>query len=102
MFKQLFHFFKDIFSKCQPVYRHFSTQQCPLTLFKNCKSIVDKGQNFSVLLDNLSKTSECPNHDILIARLNAYGFHLLALRLIQIYLSNRKQRVRVYDSYSLR
>ena len=33
-------------------------------------------------------------------KLNAYGFSLLALRLIHDYLSHRKQRARVNNSYS--
>ena len=35
------------------------------------------------------------------AKLNAYGFSLLALRLIHDYLSNRKQRTRIGNSYSI-
>ena len=35
-----------------------------------------------------------------IAKLNAYGFSLQALRLIHDYLSNRKQRTRINNSYS--
>ena len=34
-------------------------------------------------------------------KLNTYGFTLPALKLIHNYLSNRKHRVRVNDSYSL-
>ena len=36
----------------------------------------------------------------MIAKLNAYGFSLPALRLIHDYLSNRKQRTRINNSYS--
>ena len=32
------------------------------------------------------------SHDLLLAKLNTYGFSLPALRLVQSYLSNRKQR----------
>ena len=56
---------------------------------------------FGVLLTDLSKVFDCLNHELLIAKLNAYGFTLPALKLIHNYLSNRKQRVRVNDSYSL-
>ena len=53
------------------------------------------------LLTDLSKAFDCLNHELLIAKLNAYGFTLPALKLIHNYLSNRKQRVRVNDSYRL-
>ena len=55
---------------------------------------------FGALLTGLSKAFDCLNHDLLIAKLNAYGFSLPALRLIHDYLSNRKQRTRINNSYS--
>ena len=39
-------------------------------------------------------------HDLIIAKLETYGFHIGALKLIHDYLSNRKQRVKVNDTYS--
>ena len=51
-------------------------------------------------LTNLSKAFDCLDHELLIAKLNAYGFGLPALRLINNYLSHRKQRTRVNNSYS--
>ena len=43
---------------------------------------------------------DCRNHDLLIAKLNACGFSLPALRLINDYLLNREQRTRINNSYS--
>ena len=40
------------------------------------------------------------NHERLIAKLNAYGFTLPALKLIHDCLSDRKQRTRVNNWYS--
>ena len=59
---------------------------------------VDKGKVFGAVLTDLSKAFDCLNHDFLIAKLN--GFSLPALRLIHDYLSNRKQRTRINNSYS--
>ena len=39
-------------------------------------------------------------HDLLIAKLKAYGFGLQGLRLLANYLSDRKQRVKVGSTYS--
>ena len=61
---------------------------------------MDRGKVFDALLTDLSKGFDCLNHDHLIAKLNAYGFSLPALRLIHDYLSNRKQRTRINNSYS--
>ena len=39
-------------------------------------------------------------HKLIIAKLNAYGFNLPALNLIQNYLANRKQIIKINDSCS--
>ena len=39
-------------------------------------------------------------HELLIAKLHAYDFSLAAIRLVHSYLSNRKQRTRINESYS--
>ena len=46
---------------------------------------------FSVLLRELWKAFDCLDHELLIAKLNAYGFILTALKLVHDYLSSRKQ-----------
>ena len=53
------------------------------------------------LLTHLSKAFDCLNHELLILKLNAYSFTLPAFKLIHNYLSNRKQRIRVNNSYRL-
>ena len=66
------------------------------------KRSVDSRKAFGVLLTDLSKAFDCLNHQLLIAKLNAYGFSLPALRLVHDYWSHRKQRTRVNRSYSER
>ena len=50
---------------------------------------------------DLAKTFDCLQHDLIIAKLHAYGFEIQALKLIYSYLSNRFQSVKVKDSYGL-
>ena len=101
IFKQISSFFYDIFSKYQYGFRKgFSTQQCLLALLEKWMRSIDRGEVFGALLTDLSKACDCLNHDFLIAKLNAYGFSLRALRLIHDYLSNRKQRTRINNSCS--
>ena len=49
---------------------------------------------------DLSKAFDCLPHDLLIAKLEAYGFGIGSLRLIFDYLTSRKQRVRINSTYS--
>ena len=51
-------------------------------------------------MTDLSKAFDCLPHELLIAKLHAYGFSLSALRLMYSYLSNRKQRTKINESYS--
>ena len=61
----------------------------------------DNGGVFGALLTDPSKAFDCVSHDLIFAKLEAYGFHIDALKLIHEYLSNRKQRVKVNDAYRL-
>ena len=49
---------------------------------------------------DLSKSSDCLNHELLIAKLSAYGFSRSALKLIHSYLNERQQRVKINGSFS--
>ena len=53
----------------------------------------------TILMD-LSKAYDCLHHDLLIAKLEAYGLNTASLSLIKNYLANRKQRTKVGSSYS--
>ena len=55
---------------------------------------------FGALLTDLSKAFDCLPHDIIIAKLNAYGFDMKALNFIYDYLGNLKQRTKIDNAYS--
>ena len=60
----------------------------------------DNGQIFGALLTDLSKAFDCLNHELLIAKLNAYRFELTILKVIHDYVSNRKQRTNLNRTHS--
>ena len=67
-----------------------------LAIFEKWEKNVNNGAVFGALLTDLSKTFDCIPHDLIIAKLEAYGFHIEVLKLIHDYLSNRKQRVMMH------
>ena len=99
MFAQISSFLDNILSKQKCGFRKgYSTQQCLLTLLEKWKWTTDSGQRFGALLTRISKEFYCLDHEILIAKLKAYGFSLPALKLVHDYLWNRKQRTKVKKS----
>ena len=53
----------------------------------------------AVLMDQ-SKAFDTINHELLIAKLEAYGFKKYALKFIQTYISNRWQHTKINNSFS--
>ena len=97
MFKQISEYFEPILSKFQCGFRKgYSAQHCLLAMIEKWKSADDNKKTFGALL----KAFDCLNHDLLLAKLNSYGFSLPALRMIQSYLSNRKQRTKIKSDFS--
>ena len=64
-------------------------------------SAADKGKSFGVFLTDLTNAFDCLSCKLLISKLNSYGFCLNAPQLIYRYLSNRKQRTKISEKYSL-
>ena len=55
---------------------------------------------FGVLLTDLSTAFDCLSHELLAAKLSAYGVDISAVRFIYGYLTNQKQRTKTEDQYS--
>ena len=77
-----------------------NTQTALLSLIEKWKSILGKkGFSGAVLMD-ISKAFDTINHELLIAKLDAYGFSKKSLELILDYLSNRLQHVKINSTFS--
>ena len=61
---------------------------------------MDKRNIAGGLLTDLSKAFNCLNHELLIAKLEVYGFEHSALNFVYSYLSNRKHRTKVNNAFS--
>ena len=93
-------FFDNIFSNQHcGFWKGYSTQHCLLVMLEPWKRSVDKGKVFGALLTDLSKTFDCLDHELLTVAC-ACGFSLPALQLINDYLSNRKQRTKIVNTYN--
>ena len=71
-----------------------------IILLENLKKSLDNGFKTGILLTNLSKAFDSISHDLLLAKLNAYGFSRNSLNLINDYLTGRKQRTKICDTFS--
>ena len=61
---------------------------------------LDKSQVIGMILMDLSKAYDCLPHDLIIAKLEAYGFGKESLCLLRNFLTNRKQRVKIGSKFS--
>ena len=77
-----------------------NTEQCLIAMVELWRKALDNKHSAGAVLTDLSKAFDCLNHNLLIAKLEAYGFHISALRFVYNYLIERKQRTKVDDSYS--
>ena len=68
-------FFDSILSKYQCGFRRgYNAQHCLMTLIEKWKKSVDNGGAFGALFTDLSKAFDCLSHELLIVKLDVYGF----------------------------
>ena len=73
----------------------YSTNHVLLRLIENWKAALDSNLFTGAVLMDLSKAFDCIPHDLLIAKLHAYGFSFETLTFLNSYLRNRKQCVKI-------
>ena len=61
---------------------------------------VDQGHVFGALITNLSKAFDSLPRNLLIAKLNAYGFDNKAVKFVYDYVTSRKRRTKISDTNS--
>ena len=98
---ELLDYIKDKFSPLLCGFRkQFSRQHALVRLTERWKRCFDKSGVIVGVLMDLSKAYGCIRHDLLIAKLQAYGLEIKAIKLLHSYLTNRKQRTKINNSFS--
>ena len=102
MLKQMKPFIEIFLSKWLCGYRKGYNAQYALTaMVERLKKCLDEnGGLYGAILMDLSKAFDTINHELLIAKLSAYGFSDSALQIVFSYLSDRRQRTKVNSSFS--
>ena len=77
----------------------FNSQHALISLIERWRKSLDNKGYGAVLMD-LSKAFDTLNHDLLIAKIHAYGFDIKTLKLLHSYLTKRWQRTKVNSSFS--
>ena len=78
----------------------YSTQYALLRLLEQWRMQLGNKNVIGTILCDLSKAFDTLPHDLIIAKLDSYGFSYQSLKLIMNYLSNRMQRCKVASKYS--
>ena len=76
-------FFERIFPKYQTDFlKRLSAQKCLKSMYEKCWQCLDLKDEYAALLADVSRVVDFLLHDLIIAKLRAYGFDLPWIRLI--------------------
>ena len=64
-------------------------------MMENLKKALDHKMCSGILMTDLSKAFDCLSHELIIAKLYAYGLSKNSLELISDYFLDRKQRTKI-------
>ena len=98
---QIVSFLDQKLSQFLSAYRKsYGTQHVLIRLIEEFKKYLDNDYVVGAILMDLSKAFDCVPHDLLLAKLSAYGFSNEALSYVMTYLTDRKQSTRLNNFYS--
>ena len=98
---RLNEYFECIFHESLSAFRSgYSCQDTLLALVEKWKSTFRNNKCAGAILMDLSESFDCMDHDLLIAKLDAYGITTNSLKLLKSCLTNRQQRVKIGNTSS--
>ena len=65
-------------------------------MLEKWKSDVDNKKTFGILLIDLPKVFDCLSHELLLAKLHAYGFRIPALVIVYSYLKTEMKELKFW------
>jgi hypothetical protein len=77
-----------------------NTQHALLRMISRWDQCLDRSGKVGAILMDLSKAFDCIDHELLLAKLFAYGLDHKSVCLVKCYLSNRFQKTKVGSSFS--
>ena len=89
---KIYRKFIKYFLKINPVF--VKAQHILLVMIEKMKTSRGNKQFCTAILTDLSRAFDCICYDLLIGKLNAYGFDKKALKLIYDYLNGRSQKIK--------
>ena len=99
--EELTPFIDTCLSKFISAYRkHYGSSHVLIRLIESWKENLDNNAFVGAVLMELSKAFDCVPHDLLIAKLHAYGLTLDTLVYFYSYLKRRKQSVKINNIFS--
>ena len=90
-------FLNEIFCRFRKAH---STQHTLFKLLPSWKNSLDRGGFLGSILIDLSKAYDCLPHDLLLAKLQTYGFSKESIRLFLSYLVKHTQRIKTGSTFS--
>ena len=102
IYSQINTYMSDKFSKYLTGFcKNHNTQHALLNMIENWKGNLNKGNKIGSISIDVSKAFGTLDQSLLIAKLEAYGFDSLSLEFMKNYLTNRKQRCKVENCFSI-
>ena len=99
--KQIYSYMENKLSKYLTGFRkNHGTQHCLVTMLEKWKDVLDKGEYICALFMDLSKAFDTINHDLMLAKLEAYGFSESSIQFMNSYLKDRTQKVQINNCFS--
>ena len=101
LYDQIYEYIDTVLSKVQCGFRKaFSMQYLLIAMIEKWRKNIDQSKSCAALLTDLSKVFDCIVYGFLVAKLEAYGFSYEAVKVMHNYLTDRKHRTKVNDSFS--